>query len=288
MMTSLIVRNNKIFFRDRMLVFFSLLSVLISIGLFIVFLQKLQLDAIRQVIEVTPAVELVVSEWMIAGILTMTAMTSTLAVFAIFVSDLESKRTADFLVTSASRYSIQLSYVISSVMIGFIMTTIAFIVCEVYLLTLGAEMPSVWKLMQFFGVIILGVLLSAMINLVIVLLAKSAKAFSTVNSLVGTLIGFLCAVYVPMGVLPKAIQMVIHLFPVSHVAVLLRQLLMEDSLNTVFGNANEAMDSYMLTYGVVYEIGSSVLGTQSSVLYICISIFCIAIFAAVLFRLQYK
>lgn len=107
-MTSLIVRNNKIFFRDRMLVFFSLLSVLISIGLFIVFLQKLQLDAIRQVIEVTPAVELVVSEWMIAGILTMTAMTSTLAVFAIFVSDLESKRTADFLVTSASRYSIQL------------------------------------------------------------------------------------------------------------------------------------------------------------------------------------
>ncbi|MBM7664104.1 multidrug/hemolysin transport system permease protein [Solibacillus kalamii] len=288
MMMSLIVRNNKIFFRDRMLVFFSLLSVLISIGLFIVFLQKLQLDAIRQVIEVTPAVELVVSEWMIAGILTMTAMTSTLAVFAIFVSDQESKRTADFLVTSASRYSIQLSYVISSVMIGFIMTTIAFIVCEVYLLTLGAELPSVWKLMQFFGVIILGVLLSAMINLVIVLLAKSAKAFSTVNSLVGTLIGFLCAVYVPMGVLPKAIQTVIHLFPVSHVAVLLRQLLMEDSLNTVFGNANEAMDSYMLTYGVVYEIGSSVLGTQSSVLYICISIFGIAIFSAVLFRLQYK
>ncbi len=288
MLTSLIVRNNKIFFRDRMLVFFSLLSVLISIGLFIVFLQKLQIDAISQVIEMTPAVELFVSQWMIAGILTMTAMTSTLAVFAIFVGDQESKRTADFLVTSASRFSIQLSYVISSVMIGFIMTSIAFIVCEIYLLTLGAELPSVWKLLQLVGVIMLGVLLSAMINLVIVLLAKSAKAFSTVNSLVGTLIGFLCAVYVPMGVLPKAIQTVIHLFPVSHVAVLLRQLMMEDSLRTVFGNAEEAMDSYMLTYGVVYEIGGSILGAQSSVLFICSSIVGIAIFAAVLFRLQHK
>lgn len=288
MLTSLIVRNNKIFFRDRMLVFFSLLSVLISIGLFIVFLQKLQIDAISQVIEMTPAVELFVSQWMIAGILTMTAMTSTLAVFAIFVGDQESKRTADFLVTSASRFSIQLSYVISSVMIGFIMTSIAFIVCEIYLLTLGAELPSVWKLLQLVGVIMLGVLLSAMINLVIVLLARSVKAFSTVNSLVGTLIGFLCAVYVPMGVLPKAIQTVIHLFPVSHVAVLLRQLMMEDSLRTVFGNAEEAMDSYMLTYGVVYEIGGSILGTQSSVLFICSSIIGIAIFAAVLFRLQHK
>lgn len=288
MLTSLIVRNNKIFFRDRMLVFFSLLSVLISIGLFIVFLQKLQIDAISQVIEMTPAVELFVSQWMIAGILTMTAMTSTLAVFAIFVGDQESKRTADFLVTSASRFSIQLSYVISSVMIGFIMTSIAFIVCEIYLLTLGAELPSVWKLLQLVGVIMLGVLLSAMINLVIVLLARSVKAFSTVNSLVGTLIGFLCAVYVPMGVLPKAIQTVIHLFPVSHVAVLLRQLMMEDSLRTVFGNAEEAMDSYMLTYGVVYEIGGSILGTQSSVLFICSSIVGIAIFAAVLFRLQHK
>lgn len=288
MLTSLIVRNNKIFFRDRMLVFFSLLSVLISIGLFIVFLQKLQIDAISQIIKMTPAVELFVSQWMIAGILTMTAMTSTLAVFAIFVSDKESKRTADFLVTSASRFSIQLSYVISSVMIGFIMTSIAFILCEIYLLTLGAELPSVWKLIQLFDVIILGVLLSAMINLVVVLLAKSVKAFSTVNSLVGTLIGFLCAVYVPMGVLPKAIQTAIQLFPVSHVAVLLRQLLMEDSLLTVFGNAEEAMDSYMLTYGVVYEIGGSILGTQSSVLFICSSIVGIALFAAVLFRLQHK
>ncbi|MER2113786.1 MAG: multidrug ABC transporter permease, partial [Solibacillus isronensis] len=173
MLTSLIVRNNKIFFRDRMLVFFSLLSVLISIGLFIVFLQKLQIDAISQVIGMTPAVELFVSQWMIAGILTMTAMTSTLAVFAIFVSDQESKRTADFLVTSASRFSIQLSYVISSVIIGLIMTSIAFIVCEIYLLTLGAELPSIWKLLQLVGVIMLGVLLSAMINLVIVLLARS-------------------------------------------------------------------------------------------------------------------
>ncbi|WP_339194735.1 ABC transporter permease [Solibacillus sp. FSL R5-0449] len=288
MMTSLIVRNNKIFFRDRMLVFFSMLTVLISIGLFIVFLQKVQIDAISQVIAMTPAVELVVSQWMIAGILTMTGMTSTLAVFAIFVSDQESKRTADFLVTSASRTSIQLSYVISSVIIGFIMTSIAFIVCELYLLSLGGDLPNVKKLLQLFGVIMLGVLLSAMINLVIVLLTRTAKAFSTVNSLVGTLIGFLCAVYVPMGVLPKVIQTVIHLFPVSHVAVLLRQLLMEDSLQTVFGNAEEAMNSYMLTYGVVYEVDGNILGTLSSVLFICTSIVGIVIISAILFRLQHK
>lgn len=91
-----------------------------------------------------------------------------------------------------------------------------------------------------------------------------------------------------MGVLPKVIQTVIHLFPVSHVAVLLRQLLMEDSLQTVFGNAEEAMNSYMLTYGVVYEVDGNILGTLSSVLFICTSIVGIAIISAILFRLQHK
>ena len=46
---SLVSRNNKVFRRDKLLVFFSFLSVIIVLILYLVFLQKLQIDAIEQV-----------------------------------------------------------------------------------------------------------------------------------------------------------------------------------------------------------------------------------------------
>ena len=72
MLISLIERNMKIFFRDKMLVFFSLLSVFISILLFIFFLEQQQIGSLGNVFAVTPATKLLVTEWMIAGILAKT------------------------------------------------------------------------------------------------------------------------------------------------------------------------------------------------------------------------
>src|SRR4051812_43903777 len=118
MLLSLVSRNNKVFLRNKMLVFFSLLSVLILVSLYAVFLQKLQVNSIAEYVSVTPEIEIMVSEWMVSGLLSIIAMTATLGVFGIYIKDLESKTTADFLVTAASRFNIQLSYVISSFVIG--------------------------------------------------------------------------------------------------------------------------------------------------------------------------
>ncbi|WP_274307246.1 ABC transporter permease [Solibacillus daqui] len=288
MLSSLISRNNKVFLRNKMLVFFSLLSVLIAVGLYAIFLQKLQVDSIKQFVPVTKNIEQLVSEWMVAGILTTTAMTSTLAVFGIYIQDLESKRTADFLVTSASRLNIQLSYVFSSLIIGFGMTFIAFICCELFIVAIGGQLLSIVALIKVLSLLVLAVLLSAMINLFIVLFINSETAFSTVNTIIGTLIGFLCAIYVPMGVLPSAVQTVIHFFSVSHIAVLLRQVFMEDSLRTVFAGAVTYEEEYKLNYGVVYEIGDSIFSPISSVLFIVGTIIAIGLFAAIVYKRKYK
>ena len=181
MLISLIERNMKIFFRDKMLVFFSLLSVFISILLFIFFLEQQQIGSLGNVFAVTPATKLLVTEWMIAGILAMTAMTSTLAVYSLFIYDKESRRTSDFLTTTGSHTNILLSYTISAFVIGFSLSIIGYIICTVYMLTLGASFPSMMEIAKVISIMAMGVLLSAMINLFIVLIVKSAKAFSTVN-----------------------------------------------------------------------------------------------------------
>ncbi|OCS90846.1 hypothetical protein [Caryophanon latum] len=57
---SLVVRHNKVFLRNRMLVFFSMLSVIIVIALYAIFLQKTQIDAIEQVMPATSAIHVMV------------------------------------------------------------------------------------------------------------------------------------------------------------------------------------------------------------------------------------
>ena len=288
MLLSLVSRNNKIFFRNKLLVFFSLLSVLILIALYATFLQNLQVNSITEYVPITPEIEIMVSEWMIAGLLSIIAMTATLGVFGIYIKDLESKTTADFLVTAASRYKIQLSYVISSFIIGFSMTFIGFICCEIFIVSIGGELLPPISMLKAVGILILAVVMSSMINLFIVLFINTETAFSTVSTISGTLLGFLCGIYVPMAVLPSSVQSVIHFFPVSHITVLLREVLTAQSVETVFAGYELYTKTYKVDYGVMYEINGSILSNSMSLIFVVSTIIVLGTLSAVVFRRKYK
>lgn len=280
---SLVARHNKVFLRNRMLVFFSMLSVIIVIALYAIFLQKTQIDAIEQVMPATSAIHVMVNEWMVAGLLSIIAVTTTLGVFGIYVKDLETKVTADLLTTAVSRAKIQFSYVVSALLIGFSMSLVAFVCCEVFLVATGADVLTVNEAATIVGILLLSVLLSSVINLFFVLFIQTQAAFSTLNTIVGTAIGFLCGVYVPMGALPSYVQSLIHIFPVSHTTVLLRDAFMSKSIDEVFGENISAANNYMLQFGVTYEVNGAVLSSMTSLCFIAGTIVVVGVAACVLF-----
>ena len=161
---SLISRHNKVYRRDKMLVFFSFLSVLIVIILYAVFLQKLQVDAIEAVVPASTEVTTLVNEWMVAGLLSIITITTTLAAFSIYIRDLETKVLADFLTAPTSRLSLQLSYVANAWIIGFILSVIAFILCEVFIIASGGHFVDAATFIEIVGIIALSVSLSSMLN----------------------------------------------------------------------------------------------------------------------------
>jgi len=80
---------------------------------------------------------------------------------------------------------------------------------------------------------------------------KSVSAFGILSTLLGTLIGFLTGVYVPVGVLPDAVQKVVTLVPFSHSAALLRQVFCEKPLAEVFAGVPPAAQArYLRMYGI--------------------------------------
>ncbi|MER1985394.1 MAG: ABC transporter permease [Solibacillus sp.] len=288
MLVSLVSRHNKVFFRNRTLVFFSLLSVLILIVLYAIFLQKTQLNAIEQAVPLTPAVELMVNEWMIAGLLSIIAVTTTLGVFSIYVKDLEMKTTADFLTTAASRMKIQLSYIISALIVGFTMSVFAFICCEIYLVIVGGKLLSLIAFLKVIGILLISVLLSCSINLFIVLFIKTQAAFSTLSTIIGTAIGFFCGVYVPMAALPSYVQSMIQFFPISHTTVLLRQVLMEDSITKVFLGNEEAAHNYKLSFGIAYDINATTISSAVSLSFIGCTIVAVVVLSIAIYVRRYK
>lgn len=268
MLISFVSRNHKVFFRNKTLVFFSILSVIIVIALYAIFLQKTQFDAIEQWTPVSQEIKVMVNEWMVAGLLSIIAVTTTLVVFGIYVKDIETKMNADFLTTAASRAKIQLSYVLSALLIGFIMSVFSFLLCEIFLFVTGGSLLSFSGTIKVLGILLLSVALSSVINLVFVLFIKTQTAFSTLSTIIGTVIGFLNGVYIPIGALPSFVQSIIHYFPISHTTVLLRSVLMEDSLSQVFAGNVVARESYSEMFGVVYEMNDTMIRSGVSILYI--------------------
>ena len=82
-------RNLKLFFRDKSSVFFSLLSVLIVLGLYVLFLGDQLVSSMK---DVTGANRLMDS-WIMAGILAVTPVSTTLGSFGTMVADKAKKIT---------------------------------------------------------------------------------------------------------------------------------------------------------------------------------------------------
>ncbi|MCL2321009.1 MAG: ABC transporter permease, partial [Oscillospiraceae bacterium] len=91
-MISLVKRNIKVFFRDRTSVFFSLLSVIIVILLYALFLGK----SLKSSVQNISHVDFLMDSWVMAGMITVTSVTSTLGAFGVMVMDNNRKISKDF------------------------------------------------------------------------------------------------------------------------------------------------------------------------------------------------
>ena len=132
-------RNCLLYLRDKSAVFFSMLSMLIVLGLMVIFLGNMNSEAVLNIIEtygnraVTEAdrenAAYLIQMWTLAGILLVNAVTVTLTVLGGMVVDETQKRIMAFYVTPVKRLYLALGYILSAWMIG----------SGMCLLTLGAE-----------------------------------------------------------------------------------------------------------------------------------------------------
>ncbi len=262
-MIALLNRNIKLFFRDKSTVFFSLLGVLIVFGLYILFLGDVMLQNLPNV----PGASFLMSSWVMAGILSVTAITTTLGAFGIMVEDKNKGVRKDFWVSPLSRRALTGGYIASTFVIGLLFSLIALLIAEIYIFATGGTLLSFAALLQVLGCILLSVFASSAMMLFIVTLFQSQNAFAAASTVVGTLIGFLTGIYIPIGSLPTAVQFVIKIFPISHAASLFRQIMLETpAAETFHGAPPEVLRTFQRDFGVMFQFGETTVSALTSIL----------------------
>ena len=262
-MISIAFRNLKVFFRDKNSVFFSLLSVIIIIGLYVLFLGDTLMGNMKNI----EGARFLMDSWIMAGLMAVSSITATMGAFGIMVEDKSKKYINDFYAAPLKRRDIAGGYILSSFLIGMIMSLITFVLSEIYIVSYGGQILPFLSILKVFGLIIISVLSSSSMVFFIVSFFSSNNAFAAGSTVLGTLIGFLTGIYIPIGILPGAVQFIIKIFPVSHAGVLFRQVLMDIPLAASFSGApSEMLSSFKEEMGVTFNYGGVIASPLTHIL----------------------
>jgi len=281
---SLTKRNLLLFFRNKSEVFFSFLSVIIILGLYVLFLSDLQVTNIKASIGDVAGVEALVNSWVMAGLIAVSTATLSLGALGRIVADKQSNAIKDFLVAPVKREQVFLSYIFSAVIIATFISFILIIISEIYIVLSGGVLLTFIQLLKVIGITVLCVLSSSLSLLFIVSFLSNEQTLGVLSTIVGTMIGFLTGAYIPMGIMPNAIQVVSNVIPVSQGASLLRKVFLEQPMTEVFGNSPQLVSEYSKMQGIDLYFGSFELTSNFMVIFIIGSIIIFTIMNIIRFR----
>ncbi|MEO5286240.1 hypothetical protein [Limosilactobacillus allomucosae] len=226
-MFKLIYRNLLLYYKSISNVFFSFLGMLISLVIYIFFLKNNLVDSLNNV----PNAAKMVDTWMVAGLISIVAITSPLSAFAQKVEDKDSKGLYDILINSRfSLYKVNILYIFTAIIEGMISTIIFSGICYAYLISQYKYELTVDNLIIIILYIVCLVLFASSLFSIITLFINSTS-FSSLSAIVGTLAGFLSGSYIVIGSLPKTVQNILKYWPGFEIAGLLRNRLMPLSNN---------------------------------------------------------
>ena len=283
-MISFVSRNLKVFFRDKTAEFFSLLAVLIVLGLYIFFLGDVWVDSFPNI----KGVKNLMNCWIIAGLIGVTSVTANMGAFGTMIEDKSKNKIKDFYVSPIKKSKIVGGYIISSFIVGSMMSVVTLIISQIYLVYSGVDVLNFKELTEVFLIILMTSLSNSAMILFIVSLFSSEKAFSTASTIVGTLIGFITGIYLPISMLPDSVQIIVKLFPTSHGISILRQIFMKKQMDISFADVpTNYINEFKESMGVVYYINDKLVSNTTSV-FILIASTIIFFFLAVLILYKKK
>lgn len=251
------------YFRDRQNVFFSLMGVLIVVLLYLLFLRNMLIESYPDI----PGMSNLIDAWVLSGILGIVPVTTCAGALQTMIEDKTEGKGRDILVTPMTSSQIALGYVLSTFIVGLVMSLITFAICIAYLIATGCPL-SIAGIATSLTLLVPSALSASIIMYAITSFLKSTGAFSGLFTVVSVLIGFLAGIYMPMGVMPSAMNVIGTLVPASHMAALFRDSLAADALDEAFGGMPAAeLADFRMDMGFDLHLGGFEFSAATMIVY---------------------
>lgn len=249
----LITRNIKLYLRNKSTVFFSFLSMIIIIALYALFMADAQVTSLSgQYGGSKQTAEWLINAWIMGGIIAVNAVNITLVLLVTMTEDESNQHIKDFLVAPLKKSQIIGGYLGSAIIVGTIMSILSVAVAELYIVINGGELLSLISIIKVIVGIIFTVISVSSMSLFFLLFVKSEKTASTITTVVGTLIGFIAGVYVPIGLMPEFIQKAMKLLPITYSATMFKQIFVETPSKLMFSSNKELLEFNIMLGNVIY------------------------------------
>lgn len=275
----LIKRNVLVFVRDYSAVFFSVLSMLIVLGLMVIFLGGMNSSAVVNALEEFGGIrdaakdeanaKYLIQMWTLAGILVVNSVTVTLTVMGGMVQDEARGRLASFYVAPVARIKIVLGYMLAAWIIATVMCMLTFVVGEIYMVVQGRPLLPFMAWIKVLGMIMLNTFVYAALGYLLALCVRSESGWGGMLTIVGTLVGFVGAIYLPMSQLPESVGNVLKCLPVLHGAAMMRVVLTEEAVEETFLGLPEIVgEAFKEEMGVVILAEGNEVTLMSQILFL--------------------
>lgn len=273
----LVKRNSLIFLRERSAVFFSLLSMLIVLALMVIFLGRMNSQSlVNMLAEYGGARDTALDEknaayliqlWTLAGILVVNAVTVTLTMVGTMVQDETEKRLMAFYVTPVKRLKLSLGYILAAWLVGTGMCLLTLAAGEIYFGFQGYGLLGADSLLKLCGMIAVNTFVFSAIAYLLALFVHNSSAWSGVLTIIGTLVGFVGGIYLPMDALSDGVRSVLKCLPVLHGASMMRQVCTREAVSDTFAGLPEmAQDVFREAMGITVNVGEHVISIGEQML----------------------
>lgn len=226
---AMIKRNIKMFFKDKGLLFTSLITPIILLVLYATFLGNVYRDSFEQIISALAPnlnipkelVEGCVGGQLFSSLLAVCTVTVTFCSNMLMVQDKVNGSISDLTITPVKGSTLALGYYVATAVTTLIICFAATAACLIYIACIGWYLTLTDILLIVLDVFILvmfGTALSSIINYFL----SSQGQISAVGSIVSAGYGFICGAYMPISQFSKGLQNFVAFLPGTYGTSLLR------------------------------------------------------------------
>ena len=293
---SLTKRNMKVFLRDKTGVFFSLLSPLLVLLLFILFLGDLQIDSVRTTLENYGVIDLfskkfpeaVAYNWLVAGVLGVSCITVSFSCLAVIITDREKGIENDFKASPISNIKVYISYILGVFLSTLLIMIIVSIFGILFLAGTNSLNMNFSHILVLYGSIILGSFNASLFAYALTSFIKTTGAHGAFTGLICAVSGFLIGAYMPLSSFPKPIQYVCSIIPGSHSAGLARYSLLDNYVVDAKSKSVEVAESLNEYFSMKINLFGNNIDKSGMFTYLIISTIIFLIINIIVIKLHNK